>query len=109
MIVVAGLAWVAGCGTPPAPPIAVSGGTLVVENQTGAEWQNVEVWLNDHYRVTKSVMPAGERFVIPLRAFVAGFGQRFDPVRQAVQGVEVTASTTDGAPVKLVLGKGRRR
>jgi hypothetical protein len=40
---------------------------------------------------------------------VAGFGQRFDPVRQAVQGVEVTASTTDGAPVKLVLGKGRRR
>jgi len=99
----------AACRTAPAPPIVVSGGTLTVQNQTAAEWRNVEVWVNDHYRVTKSVMPAGERFAIPLTAFVAGFGQRFSPVRQVVQGVEVTASSTDGTRVKLVLGRGRRR
>jgi hypothetical protein len=99
----------AACRTAPAPPIAVSGRTLTVQNQTTAEWRNVEVWVNDHYRVTKSVMPAGERFAIPLTAFVAGFGQRFNPARQVVQGVEVTASTKDGKQVKLVLGRGRRR
>jgi len=99
----------AACETAPPPPITVSGGTLAVQNQTTAEWRNVEVWVNDHYRVTKSVMPAGERFDIPLTAFVAGFGQRFDPARQVVQGVEVTAVAEDGTPVKLVLGRGRRR
>ena len=73
------------------------------------EWQNVEVWLNDHYRVTKSRMPPGERFSIPLSAFVAGFGQRFDAARQPIRGVEVTASAAGGRPVKLVWGTGRRR
>jgi hypothetical protein len=109
LIIAAAAAWMAACGTAPGPPITVTGGTLTVENQTTAEWRHVEVWVNDHYRVTKSAMPAGERFAIPLTAFVAGFGQRFDPARQVVQGVEVTASTKDGTPVKLVLGRGRRR
>jgi hypothetical protein len=99
----------AACSAPAPSPITIGERAVTVENQSADEWQSVEVWVNDHYRVTKSRMPSGERFAIPLTAFVAGFGQRFDPARQVVQGVEVTASLPDGTPVKLVLGRGRRR
>ena len=97
------------CRTPPPEPITFQDRAIVVENQTADEWQNVEVWLNDHYRVTKSRMPPGERFSIPLSAFVAGFGQRFDAARQPIRGVEVSASAPGGRPVRLVWGTGRRR
>ncbi len=99
----------AGCGSAPPEPIAFEGRAVVVTNLTADEWQNVEVWLNDHYRVTKSRMPPGERFSIPLSAFVAGFGQRFDPARQPFRGIEVSASAPGGRAVKLVWGTGRRR
>ena len=100
---------VSACRKPPPEPITFQDRAIVVENQTTGEWQNVEVWLNDHYRVTKSRMLPGERFAIPLNAFVAGFGQRFDPARQPFRGVEVTAAAPGGRPVKLVWGTGRRR
>ncbi len=98
-----------GCRPEPRRPIVVDGNLLHVENQSADEWRNVEIWLNDHYRVTKASMAAGERFAVPLDAFVAGFGQRFNAKRQVVQGIEVTATTARGAPVKLVHGHGRRR
>ena len=97
------------CSDVPPEPITFQGRSIVVENLTADEWQNVEVWLNDHYRVTKSRMPPGERFNIPLSAFVAGFGQRFDARRQPIRGVEVSATAPGGRPVKLVWGTGRRR
>jgi hypothetical protein len=90
-------------------PIRIEGRQLTVENLTIDEWLNVEIWLNDHYRVTKARMPAGERLGVPLDVFVAGFGQRFSPARQVVQGIEVTATTARGTPVQLVWGRGRRR
>ena len=97
------------CRTPPPEPITFVDRAIVVQNLTTDEWQNVEVWLNDHYRVTRSRMPPGERFSIPLSAFVAGFGQRYDVARQPIRGVEVTASAPGGRMVKLVWGTGRRR
>ena len=104
----AGLA-LAACGTASPEPISFEGRAITVTNLTSDEWQNVEVWLNDHYRVTKSRMPPGERFSIPLSAFVAGFGQRFDAARQSIRGVEVAASAPGGRAIKLVWGTGRRR
>ncbi|MFO7695453.1 MAG: hypothetical protein R6V57_20395 [Vicinamibacterales bacterium] len=108
MTAAAGLG-VSSCGPPPPDPIAFEARAIVVTNLTAEEWQNVEVWLNDHYRVTKSRMPPGERFNIPFSAFVAGFGQRFDAARQPVRGVEVNATAPGGRAVKLVWGSGRRR
>ena len=99
----------AGCRTPPPEPITFVERAVVVANLTPDEWRNVEVWLNDHYRVTKSRMPPGERFNIPFSAFVAGFGQRFEAARQPIRGVEVTATAPGGRAVKLVWGRGRRR
>jgi hypothetical protein len=100
----------AGCkATEEVQPILVEATRIIVDNRTADPWSNVEVWVNDHYRVTKPTMAAGERFMIPLDAFVAGFGQRFDPKRQVVQGVEVTARARAGAPVRLIYGRGRRQ
>ena len=106
------LAWalaVSACRTPPPEPIRFIDRAIIVENLTTEEWQNVEVWLNDHYRVTKSRMPPGERFSIPFSAFVAGFGQRFDAARQPIRGVEVNATAPGGQKVRIVWGAGRRR
>lgn len=108
-------AGIAACRTERPDPIAIKGAVLTVENQTEVEWRNVEIWVNDHYRVTKPRMPPGERFSVPLTAFVEGFGRRFDPRRQAVRGIEVTAEAHDpassagGWPIRLVWGTGRRR
>jgi hypothetical protein len=105
-LVAAGAAF--GCQEQP-EPIRLQGNQLTVQNQTGEEWQDVEVWLNDHYRVTRSSLAAGQRLDVPLDAFVAGFGQRFNFRLQVPTGIEVTARGERGREVKLVWGKGRRR
>lgn len=99
----------AACRDQPPEMITFADRAIVVQNLTGHEWQNVEVWLNNHYRVTKSRMPPGERFSIPYSAFVAGFGQRFNVARQPVRGVEVDATGPGGEKVRVVWGEGRRR
>jgi len=89
--------------------IVVEGGRVTVTNKTGTDWSDVEVWLNDHYRGQLRSLVAGQRLDIPIRTFVAGYGQNFDPRKQAPYGVEVTAKASDGTPVRLTWGQGRRR
>jgi hypothetical protein len=89
-------------------PIQVEGAIVTVTNSSSDEWQDVEVWVNDHYRATADSVPAGGRLDVPLRNMVTGFGQRYDPRRQPVSGIEVTARST-GGDVRLVWGAGRRR
>lgn len=96
------------CKEPP-EPIQVHHRDLIVLNHTRQEWHDVEIWLNDHYRVIVRSMPPGQRMRVPYDTFVAGGGQRFDPAKQAPHGVEVTARTADGNDVVLVWGKGRWR
>lgn len=93
----------------PIEPIVVRAERVVVTNTTADSWRDVEVWVNDHYRVTAATLAPGGVFDAPLSSFVAGFGQRFDVSRQPVRGVEVTARTADGAAMTLVWGEGRRR
>lgn len=109
VVLLAALVPGAACRDAPPEPITFVDRSIVVQNLTQDEWQNVEVWLNHHYRVTKSRMPPGERFSIPLSAFVAGFGQRFNAARQPIRGVEVNAVGPGGTKVRLVWGEGRRR
>jgi hypothetical protein len=92
-------------------PLVVSSAErrITVTNTSDEEWRDVEVWVNHHYRaVATSLGPKG-RMTAPLGSFVAGFGQRFDPAKQTVVGVEVTATTASGKPVKLTWGEGRKR
>jgi hypothetical protein len=89
-------------------PIVVQRTSVILENQSSSEWTGIEIWVNDHYRVTYSALAPGGRLNVPLTSFVAGFGQRFPPATN-VFGVEVTAKSGGGEPVRLIWGKGRRR
>ena len=90
-------------------PVRVGTDRVTVINLTGTAWLNVDVWLNDHYRVQQRDVAPGQRLEIPLGVFVAAYGQKFDPKKQIPSGIEVDAVAADGKPVKIVWGKGRRR
>jgi hypothetical protein len=98
----------AGACAPAPERLTLEGRRITVYNDTGEAWKAVEVWVNDHYRVTRAEMVPDERFVVPLESFVAGFGQRFES-NQRVTGIEVTATDQSGDPVRLTWGNGRRR
>ena len=107
LIAVAITAFSAACSTPP-ERLALEGRTITLFNDSRETWKGVEIWVNDHYRVTRDAMAPNERFVVPLESFVAGFGQRFTR-NQHVSGIEVTATDASGDAVRLVWGNGRRR
>ena len=92
---------VSACSTPPPDPIRLEGNLMTVENRTSQDWQHVEIWLNQYYRVTTPSIPAGGRFQAPLDTFVAGFGQRFDFRRAQIRDLRLTATEAGGAPVEL--------
>jgi hypothetical protein len=101
---------VAGVSCTPEPePLRIERSTLSIDNRSDADWQDVEIWLNDHYRVSVTSIPAGSRFDAPLNSFVEGFGRRFDPARQSPSGIEVSVREGSERKVKMVWGKGRRQ
>ncbi len=79
----------------------MNGRTLVVENQTKREWRNVTVTVNAYYRGTATTLAAGAELDAGLSTFVTGFGQKFDPNREAVHTVEVRATDASGQRVSL--------
>jgi hypothetical protein len=99
----------AACSEEAPRPILVQKDRVSVINMTGAKWTGVDVWLNDHYRAQAPELLPGQRLDIPIGVFIAGFGQRFDPKRQAPFGVEVEATGPGGERIRLVWGRGRRR
>jgi hypothetical protein len=103
------LGGVSACDKEEPRPVRVGTDRVTVINLTNMAWRDVNVWLNDHYRVQQRDLAPGQRLEIPLRVFVAAFGQKFDPKKQIPSGIEVDAVAADGTPVKIVWGKGRRR
>jgi hypothetical protein len=91
----------AGCSKPPQDPMTLEGNLLTVDNRSSTEWNAVEIWLNTHYRVTTKSIPAGGRFQVPLDAFVAGFGQRFNFRRMQIVDLRLSAKLPDGQPIEL--------
>jgi hypothetical protein len=109
LAILAGLILVAACGREPLPALKCDSSRLQIQNQTERTWSEVEIWLNDHYRVQIPSLAPKQLAVVPLDVFVAGYGQRFNPKKQVVYGIEV--SVRDGAarvPV-LVWGKGKKK
>jgi hypothetical protein len=102
-----GVLLVVACSSPP-ERLTLEGRMITIYNDSSEPWKAIEVWVNDHYRVTRDMMAPGERFVVPLETFVAGFGQRFAR-NQQVTGIEVTATDQSGDPIRMTWGTGRRR
>ncbi len=98
----------ANCGRETPEPIQIIGNRVSVFNLTPYRWTNVEVWMNNHYRVTLPRLEAGQRFDAPLDTFVAGNGHRFQPQHQSPAGIQVLAKSADGKDVKINWGKGRQ-
>jgi len=89
------------------PAIVLNDHTLVVENQSSRDWNNVVVTVNDHFRGGARVLVAGGRLTAPLSQFQTAYGQRFSIDRQTVFKVEVTATDASGKPVRLEWGRSK--
>lgn len=94
--------------SPKRDPIAITDGTVSVENQTSREWRNVIVTVNDHFRGGAPRLASGGRLTSPLSQLQTAFGQRFKTDRQSVFKVEVTATDDRGEPVTLQWDNSRR-
>ena len=88
-------------------PIVVEEGTVVVENQTGSDWTNVRIVVNDHFNGGVPSLKAGQRLNAPLSQFQSGLGYRYDRGRMSPYKVEVTATDSRGQPVNLLWGEHR--
>ena len=111
LIVVPGLLAVAlaqAACRPPRDPIVLEEGTLIIENQTPREWQNVVITVNDHFRGGAPSLAAGGRMTAPLSQLQTAYGQKYERTRQSVFKVEVTATDSDGKPVQLTWGGQRK-
>ena len=82
-------------------PITVQGGTIAVVNQTGRDWRNVVVTVNDHFHGGAPTLAAGGRLSAPVSQFSTAHGQRFDRGRQSVYKIEVKATDAAGEAVRL--------
>jgi hypothetical protein len=91
----------AACSKPKADPLQLDRGILTVSNTTSDAWSNVEIWINQQFRVTVPSIAANSRFQVPLNSFVEGFGRRFDFSRMQIRDLRLTAKTSGGAPVEL--------
>ena len=87
--------------SPPNEPLQLERNVLTVDNHSSRDWSSIEIWLNTHYRVTTSSIPAGGRFQVPLDAFVNAYGKRFEFAREQVNDLRLTAKLPDGEPLEL--------
>src|SRR4029077_20982779 len=90
-----------GCVDLPPDPLQLDRNTLTVDNRTSDDWKDVEIWINQYFRVTVPTIAAGSRFQVPLNAFVSGWAQRFDARRLPIKDLRLTAKHPDGEPVAL--------
>jgi hypothetical protein len=89
------------CRSIPEEPLKLDGDRLTVDNRSGQDWSNVEIWLNTYYRVTVPSIPSKGRFQTPLDNFVAGYGQRFQFRHMQIHDLRLTAKLPDGSPLEI--------
>lgn len=96
----AGFLWMRGCDTP-LPDIEVREGMIHVRNQSGQEWHNVRILVNEYYAVAvRSIPPAG--FVRqPVSRFQTGWGQTINTATTPITSVVVQGTGDDGEPVRV--------
>ena len=86
---------------PPPDPLKLDGNQLTVDNRSAQDWTAVEIWLNKNHSVRIPTIAAGSRLNVPLDAFVAGFGQRFNYKRTQITDLRLKAKLPDGSPIEL--------
>src|SRR6266540_6713948 len=79
----------AACYKAPEEPIKLDGNRMTVSNTSKSEWTNVEIWINQQFRMVTPSIPPGHRFQATLDTFVTGFGHRFNFKRMQVKDVRL--------------------
>lgn len=102
-LVAAWLLWQRGCDRA-LPDILVADGAVLVRNQTGDDWNDVRIWINDYYSGTARVITAGSFVREPVTRFIAVEGQKLSATIP-ITSVVVLGRTAAGAPVRVVWGK----
>ena len=90
-----------GCVDVPPDPLQLDRGLLTVDNHTTSDWNNVEIWINQYYRVAVPKITARSRFQVRLDSFVSGYSQRFDIQHAVIKDLRLTAKQPDGTPVLI--------
>jgi hypothetical protein len=90
-----------GCVDIPPDPLQLDRGILTVDNRSSDDWKDVEIWINQYYRVAVPKIAAGSRFQVPLDAFVSGYAQRFDVHHAVVKDLRLTAKQPDGKAISI--------
>jgi len=94
-------AWTAACSEPTRPALNLDGNRLTIHNDTDETWSDVEVILNQHFRIQpKDIEPNGI-VQAPLDVFVAGYGQRFNFKTMQIKDLRLTAKRPNGEPIEL--------
>jgi hypothetical protein len=101
MLLAAGLA--SACSKKAVPPLQLDAGRLTVTNTTNDDWNKVEIWVNQQYRLTVDSIPAGQQLQTPLSIFIEAYGRRFDFARQQLKDLRLSAKTKGGVPVDVRL------
>ena len=86
------LVWSVACSPEP-DPIAVDRDRISVLNRSSAEWRDLELRVNRYYMVKVASLARDGRFDAPIRRLQGGFGRYFDPTREQVRLVQVTATS----------------
>lgn len=89
------------CSSAPLEVLKLDHGQLRVNNQTDEEWRNVEIWVNNYYRVVVPSIAARGLFQVQLDSFVSGYGQRFDYHRAQVKDLRLSARRPNGDVVDV--------
>jgi hypothetical protein len=87
---------------PPIEPLQLDGNLLTINNRSASDWKDVEIKLNLNHTVRVPLIAAGARQQVPLDAFVAGFGQRFNYKRTQITDLRLNAKQPDGTRVEVV-------
>ena len=83
------------------PALNLDGTRLTIYNDTDETWSNVEVILNQHFRIQpKDIEPDGI-VQAPLDIFVAGYGQRFNFKTMQITDLRLKAKRPNGEPIEL--------
>jgi hypothetical protein len=92
---------VAACAERSRPALHLDGNRLTIYNDTDETWQNVEVFLNHHFRIQPNDIEPDGIVQAPLDIFVAGYGQRFNFKTMQITDLRLKAKRPNGEPIEV--------
>jgi hypothetical protein len=91
----------AACAKPDIDPIQLDGMRLTVDNTSGQDWADVEIWINRQFRMKVPAIKSGQRLQTQLDLFVTGYGRRFEFGRMQLNDLRLNGKRPDGSLFEL--------